>query len=255
MKLKSLNSHIRDSRISLNEETHTYYIDGNPYDLSVTSFINEFFEVFNEDDVIKKNYDKWQINKHPIYFKLKPNEIKKMWENNRKKAAELGSILHNDIELFYNNIDPKNNSTEFNFFLSFHERINKKLIPFRTEWQIFDEEHKIAGSIDMVYLNNVKSIVLCDWKRSKKIEKENKFQTGKPPINHLQDTNYWHYSLQLNIYKYIIEKNYSLDVSNLILVFLHPNQLNYILIKVPNLMNEVKKMLAVRKLNISKHPY
>jgi len=252
MKLKSLNNHIRDSRISLDEHTHTYYIDGNPYDLSVTSFIHGFFEVFNEDNVIKKNYNKWQTNKHPIYFKLKPSEIKKMWEENRKKAADLGSLLHKDIELFYNGINTNNDSIEFNFFLNFHKRITGKLIPFRTEWKIFDEEYKIAGSIDMVYLNTEKTIVLCDWKRSKKIEKENKFQTGKKPISHMQDTNYWHYSLQLNIYKYIIEKNYSLKVSNLILVFLHPDQLDYTLIKVPDLMNEVQNMLNIRKLDLSK---
>ena len=250
MKLKSLNSHIKDYRISLDEETHTYYVNGNPYDISVTSFIHQFFEIFDENDVINKNYDKWQIKKHPVYYGLKINEIKEMWEKNRKKAAYLGNLLHKDIELFYNEINTKNDSIEFNFFLNFHKRVIQKLVPFRTEWQIFDEEHKIAGSIDMVYSNTDKSIVLCDWKRSKKIEKENKFQNGKTPISHVPDSNYWHYSLQLNIYKYIIEKNYSLKVSNLILVFLHPDQTNYLLIKVPNLMNEVKQMLTVRKLDL-----
>ncbi len=247
MKLEKLNSHRRDSRILFDEKTHTYYIDNKPYDISVTSFVHKFFKIFNDDDVISKNYHNWQVNKHPIYFGLQPEEIKKLWEDNRKNAADLGSILHRDIEFFYNDISVKNTSEEFNFFLNFHKRVIKKMRPFRTEWRIFDEEHKIAGSIDMIYLDLDHSLVLCDWKRSKKISRENKFQSGNPPLNHLADTNYWHYSLQLNIYKYIIEKNYSFKISNLILVFLHPKQSNYILIKVPDLIKEVKKMLEIRK--------
>ena len=46
MKLKINNSHPRDKRIDFDETNHVYFIDGIPYELSVTGFIKSFFEEF-----------------------------------------------------------------------------------------------------------------------------------------------------------------------------------------------------------------
>ena len=48
---------------------------------------------------------------------------------NRKKAADLGSLLHKDIELFYNDINTKNDSIEFNFTapVTYEEFLTKKI--------------------------------------------------------------------------------------------------------------------------------
>ena len=40
-------------------------------------------------------------------------------------------------------------------------------------------------------------------------------------IEHLPDSNFWHYSLQLNTYKYMLEKNYNKKVNGMYLVCLH----------------------------------
>ena len=47
MKLEELNPHQRDRRVFFDKDPHIYYIDGKPYDISVTSFIKMFFEEFN----------------------------------------------------------------------------------------------------------------------------------------------------------------------------------------------------------------
>jgi hypothetical protein len=41
------------------------------------------------------------------------------------------------------------------------------LTAYRTEWTIFGEEERIAGSIDFVALKETGELVLFDWKRSK----------------------------------------------------------------------------------------
>ena len=61
----------------------------------------------------------------------------------------------------------------------------------------FDEEIKLAGSVDMCYATDKEGYYLFDWKRSKQIIKENNYRKGKYPLNHIDDTNYYimHFSL------------------------------------------------------------
>ena len=116
---------------------------------------------------------------------------------------------------------------------------------------IWHEELRFAGSIDMVYENPDGTLSIYDWKRSKEIKKTDpwvKFSHTEC-IDHLPDTNFWHYSLQLNTYKAIIEAKYNKKVTDLYLVCLHPNNKNksYQLIEVPDLQNEIKSLFELRK--------
>lgn len=246
MKLDKDNFHPRDKRIKFDEKNHIYFIDGIAYDISVTGFIKSFFEEFDTDSVIQKNYEKWQTDENSKYYGFSVNEIKSIWKKNALEASKLGSKLHKDIEAFYNNVEYNNDSVEFNFFLNLNDRLKEKYIPYRTEWMIFDEEIKLAGSVDMCYTDDSDNFYLFDWKRSKHIKKDNHFRNGKYPLNHIDDTNYWHYSLQLNVYKYILEKNYSKNISSMYLVILHSNQDNYKVISVPDLSAEINLMFENR---------
>jgi len=91
---------------------------------------------------------------------------------------------------------------------------------------------------------------IYDWKRCKEISKTSGFDkwSKNEYLEHIPDTNYWHYSLQLNGYKYILENYYDKLVEDLYLVCLHPDNKNknYILIKVPDLQEEIKKVFLKR---------
>ena len=97
------------------------------------------------------------------------------------------------------------------------------------------------------YSKKLKGYVIYDWKRSKEIKMENNFANGFGPVSHLPDTNYWHYTLQLNIYKYFLEKFYGLNIVDLCLVIIHPDNRNYKLIRLNMLDDEVQDMLDCRK--------
>ena len=71
-----------------------------------------------------------------------------------------------------------------------------------------------------------------------------------PCISHLPDSNFWHYSLQLNTYKAIIERNYGFRVKDLVLICLYPENDNYQYISVPNLQKEVAELFEIRKAQI-----
>jgi len=135
---------------------------------------------------------------------------------------------------------------EWNYFCAYQRTHGAAFEPFRTEWLVFDEEHKVAGSIDMVYKKSDGTLAIYDWKRAEEIKTENKFQSGVGPVDHLPDTNYWHYSLQLNVYRYILQKHYGYTVSELALVVLHPTNSSWRVIKVNMMDDEVAGMMETR---------
>lgn len=258
--LSKLNLDERDNNTSLDESTHIYNINGETDYTSMTTFIHSLFNKFDEDKIITNmmSSPNWPKNK---YYGKSQEEIKKLWEKNRIEASTSGTNMHYDIECFYNNIVPKNTSIEFGYFMNFHKtHVKDKLEPYRTEWIVYDEDIKIAGSIDMIFkkINKDKKdkeeeLEIYDWKRCREIIKTNGFnQWGIPEnINHIPDTNFWHYSLQLNGYKYILKHKYGKNVTNLYLVCLHPNNKNknYIRLKVPDLQNEIEELFEKRKNN------
>ena len=75
---------------------------------------------------------------------------------------------------------------------------------------------------------------------------------NKECIEHLPDTNFWHYSLQLNVYKALLERKYNMTIDGLYLVCLHPNNKNknYIKLKAPDLQEEVNCLFALRLLDL-----
>ena len=166
------------------------------------------------------NGKNWEKSK---YYGKSANEIKEEWKKNGEEVSMLGTKMHFDIECYYNKCKFQNNSIEFKYFMNFVND-HSYLVPFRTEWMIWDEEFKLAGSIDMVYINSDNTISIYDWKRCKEINKTSKYDKYALTecINHLPDTNYWHYALQLNTYKYILEKNYDVKVKDLYLICLQP---------------------------------
>lgn len=241
--LSEKNKHDRDLMITFEEGPHIYTINGDSLYTSVTTFNHKQFDVFDADKIIDNmmNSHKWESNK---YFGMSKNEIKELWKNNGKNAAEAGTKLHYDIECFYNNSPNINDTDEYRFFIRFSINHNN-LTPYRTEWMIFHENYKIAGSIDMIFQNEDGTLSIYDWKRCKDIQKTsswNKFSKNDL-ISYIPDTNYWHYCLQLNTYKFILEDKYGKVIKDMYLICLHPEKSDYEKIKVCDLQDEVKLLL------------
>jgi ATP-dependent exoDNAse (exonuclease V) beta subunit len=251
--LSVINHHPRDDLIVFDEGPHVYTVKGENNYTSVTTWNHSHFKQFDADKVIKQMMSsrRWYQNK---YFNKSPEEIKAIWEANRDDAAKAGTKMHYDIECYYNNMPVDNSSVEFNYFMNF-VREHPELKPYRTEWMVWDEELRLAGSIDMVFENKDGTLMIYDWKRSREIIRNKQYEEYSITecISHLPDTNFWHYSLQLNTYKAILEKNYGKKVTALRLVCLHPSNKNknYIIIDVPDLQEEVDELFALRKDSIN----
>ena len=147
-------------------------------------------------------------------------------------------------------------SIEWKYFMKFWNDCGHDLEPYRSEWEVFtdsltplqgERKIKLCGSIDMVFRRKSDGkYVIYDWKRSKEIKSDNPFESGLAPLEHLPDTNYWHYTMQLNVYKWFLEKHYGLKISGLYLIILHPNNKNYVRYQLNILEDEVQSMLDCR---------
>ena len=249
-RLETINANPRDERIRFVEDSHTYYIDGSCKGyISSTTLVHTLFDKFDADKVIKKMRNSRNWVRSP-YKHMTDEQIKKKWQDNCDYAAKAGTKMHLQIENYYNDVDHDKDSPEFRMFEEF-VKDHPELEAFRSEWIVFDEESKVSGSIDMVYTRkNSKGeteYVIADWKRSKEIKMENRYQAGKNQFtHHLDDTNFNHYSMQISLYKYVLEKNYGIKIAESFIVVLHPNQKEYIKIRTENMDRVVKNVMRNR---------
>ena len=260
--LSHLNKHPRDEHIAFVEKTHKYYVNGScEGNISCTGFIHEFFGHFDGKAILtkmRKNPMKWAQSK---YFGKTDEEIMKEWSDSGKAASEAGTAMHLAIEQFLHGspeqIDPDILTTpEWKYFLTFWKDCGPDLVPYRSEWEVFtdsltpsnERKIKLCGSIDMVFRRKSDGkFVIYDWKRSKEIKADNPFGSGLAPLEHLPDTNYWHYTMQLNVYKWILETYYNVEVGDLYIVILHPDNASYKRMRLNMMDTEVKDMVECRR--------
>jgi ATP-dependent exoDNAse (exonuclease V) beta subunit len=150
----------------------------------------------------------------------------------------------------YNKTCHDSTSLEWQYYINFIND-HPHLKPYRTEWLVYNEDVKISGSIDMVYENPDGTLSIYDWKRAKNITRINNFNKFalSAQVCHLPDSNFWHYALQLNTYKAILEQKYDKTIKDLFLVRLHPDaeEKNYELIPLPDLKREITELFSERK--------
>lgn len=274
--LSSRNRVERDAQIKFYARGHKYEISsdkGSKY-TSVTTWNHSHFPKFDADKIIENIFKSKSWGPDHKYWGQTAEQIKASWKSNGEQVAGAGTNLHERIEIFMNNEKithgyhlkdlyeeyVKNNKNidneveEWNYFIQFVKDF-ENLKPYRTEWMIFDEELKLAGSIDMVFQNEDGTLSIYDWKRSKEISKINNWNqyATNPLICHMPDTNFWHYTLQLNTYKTILERKYDKKIKDLYLVRLHPlaEEKTYELITVPVLDKEMFDLFEERKKEVS----
>jgi hypothetical protein len=275
--LARLNAHERDKHIIFDDEPHTYYIKGVANYTSCTTFIHHHFEEFDKEGVASRMLRRADFATAPKYAKYQPlcfdqdcgkrlpdaeivAAIIKSWDDNGALQSSLGTAMHRNIELFYNG-EPHDASTpEFAHFLKYHETVtkNRNWGPLRTEMIVWDEDSRLCGSVDMIYVEKDRlqevlrwqtegspplHVHLVDWKRSKQISKHGYGKVGRRECAHLPDCNYYHYQLQLNLYKYMLEKNYNVVVDSLAILVCHPDNTTYLEFAVDDFQNTIQAMV------------
>lgn len=244
MDINSLHSHRRDGAIVFDEANHLYTLGDTAFD-SVTTVVEALFEPFDADY--------WAARKATPDHTAEM--IKAEWAAKGELARNLGTVLHDRIERYYlgQNVPREWMADEdFRRFSDFAWAV--RLCAHRTEWRIYHEESRIAGTLDFLALRPDGQFDIWDWKRSAKVcdasghpVTVNPFgKTGLAPVEHLPDTTFHHYALQVSIYRYILETKYDMVICDAHLGVFHPDNPRYYVVDLPYLRHEVEAIIKSR---------
>jgi len=241
------------NRITFVEKTHSYLIDGEPTNSpSVTQFLKRFKKKFEKEKMAARTAKKRNTTYEHIIAE---------WELNNLYSTTLGSMLHKYIENFYCSkrvefegsfaglgFEEKKKIadtlpklvTQFQNFYNDH----KHLICVKNEIVLGDlEETKICGMSDLLCYNTENDgLEILDFKTNKKMEKESKYGTLLFPFDDMSEGEVNEYTIQLNVYKYFIEKATSLKVNNLKIIWFNVNNDNYKLYELVDIQPKIKLM-------------
>lgn len=173
-------------------------------------------QVWKPDLVNKANIDE-------EVFEAKVKEIKDTWEKNRIESAEHGTKIHDLLETsFYGktsfNLDKYGCPQVCGDYVCskgyYYLDLDNGIYPELLISHISPEGLHVAGTADLV-VKSGNDIDIIDWKTSKEIKKKSYFNASKKknvmmkaPLNNLMDSNYFHYSLQLSLYAYMLEQQH-----------------------------------------------
>lgn len=203
-----------------------------PVRYSVTQFLSRFSEPFDSETISKKFAKKHGLNQQDVLYE---------WKKKGDISTTSGTIIHSFLE------NAKRGKTfDIDFSVAdklgirkeveervkillpqarqFHEDTLNKLFPIQLEYTV-GIEHYIAGNIDMVCWNKrANEFQIWDYKNVKSIDITPGYFSRwcYYPFNKERDTNFIHYSMQLNIYKEILERTLDVKIGSCYLV-----QFNY----------------------------
>lgn len=186
--------------ILLNKEKHEYYdSETDEKFLSVSKLLNKFKSPFDPTGKI-------------LHYSAKKNGIteaeqQKIWDDKRDSRAEFGTYIHNCCEYYINCI--KNNKPQDNEFKNDDviRLLNK--IEFNgnlySEYILHKRNPNIAGTADVIE-DLGKKYNIWDFKTNIEFTFASKYNNYfLPPLDHLEESKYNYYALQLSTYAYLLE--------------------------------------------------
>jgi ATP-dependent exoDNAse (exonuclease V) beta subunit len=244
------------------DKDHSYRINGEIAKYSVTKLLKKYEKPFPRDEMAKHVARKKGVLIEDILHE---------WDYKRDYSSHRGSEFHLFAENYLQRrqlpLDKKafisfitqgcdyyQESTVVKYyeeqahlitnFLNFYNWWKIDHILVKPEFVVGDEEASVCGTIDNLSYNiKTKKFVIFDYKTNKAIDKKNsRGENLLPPFNYLPSCELSKYSLQLHLYKHIIEKNTGMEVGGCFIVWVNGKE-DYELIECLDLSKEVVQIL------------
>lgn len=260
--------------------------------ISVTTLIEKFCQPFDREfwsaykaleKLIPK--DSWAAEKKLLYqtkkinpelltmynisendFNREQQAILDAWDNENRASCERGTKIHAELENALYKAGSNVSLKKYGIGGKFECRrdYTELDLPYGVypEYLISRQSNdgilRIAGQIDLL-VKNGNEITICDYKTNKKINLKSGFNsqtkaTSKMlyPLNNLDDCNYYHYTLQLSTYAWMVQKlNPDFVIKDLILIH-YDHSGNVTQYHLDYLKDEVERMLAFHKKQVIK---
>lgn len=199
-----------DTKFVFHPDAHIYEYDGRKFE-SVTTFIKNFKVPFDRE---------YWSRKKAIERGVDPSVILEEWNKKSSKSLILGREVHKFIEDFWMGQNPEipqdeNTKERVGKFLDFYEKKLKYFLPLKSELKVFSKKWRISGTIDQPFLfwdekQNLPLLVIGDWKTNGEF-KDDEHPKGRykkllRPFSHLWENNHNEYSIQVSLYRLILEE-------------------------------------------------
>jgi len=251
--------------------------------ISVTTLIHKYTQEFDSDfwsayKALEKIMPKdiWKIEKKALLNKKKFNKellktyniseldfnkaqqsILDEWAEKNKEACERGTKIHLELENSYYK-SPKNISLQ-KYGLGGKFECRKGYTELDIDYGVYPEYLiyrksddgilRLAGQIDLL-IKQGNEIICVDYKSNSEIKTKGSYDSNtrstinmKYPLNTLPDVNFYHYTMQLSTYAWMLQKlNPNFVVKDLILSH-YDHDGNNVLYHCDYLKDEVEKML------------
>lgn len=171
--------------------------------------------------------------------------VAEMWKNNNKEACDYGHDIHLKEEMVFKEMQEDGLQVFTNPVLN-DIRISLPLDNLQngvySELILWDENSLICGTSDIVEVSG-KKVEVRDFKTNKELKFEGfRGECMLGPVKHIPNSNFWHYTLQLSIYAYMLELR-GYEVGKLILHYTRENkdfELNYLKLECQNIFKLYK---------------
>lgn len=250
--LKELNKAFKDFKFF--DEDHHYEYKGQRVGISVTTFIHEYANEFNEQEMAEKSaiknnksvqeiLDEWHYKRD---FSCEKGTTCHEWSQHLWSGNEYNELLFDGSIEYINAVNKIQNQAK-NFKKDYEDRLEH----LYDELPIGSEEFNIASCVDHLFYNKLTGgLVLVDYKTNSYLKGYNEKaykKAMKVPLQHLNDDSLHHYYLQLSIYKFLIEKYAKVKVDEMFIVYFSENIENYEIIPIPYMEKEVEEILENRR--------
>lgn len=258
-------------------------VNDNKRYVSVTTLIHRYTQEFDKDfwssyKALEKLLPKksWEIEKKSLLntkkfnkellslydidendFNAVQQDILDAWDEENRKSCERGTKIHSEIENSFYDHPTDISLKKFGLGGKFECKKDYSELDLEhgvyPEYLIYRESDdgilRIAGQVDLI-IKSGNEITIVDHKTNKKIDQKSGFNTTtksntkmKYPLNNLMDCNFYHYTLQLSTYAWMLQKiNPNFVIKDLILNHYDHNG-NNTLYHCEYLKHDVEKML------------
>jgi hypothetical protein len=209
-----------NGRVFFIEDGHKYYHEEDVLGDSIQAFEDSKYVFRSPTGLIANFYEHFdtipQAKKYVVKHKLPITweQLVFAWDMLGDIAADEGTTLHGYGESLFNKwgMEPPN-LIKTAYVDALYKELNSKYILAKTELLVYSLELRLAGQVDLLMKNHDSSEYhILDYKFIKEpLEMKSyynrftrKYKMMSGPFSRLMDTNFFHYSIQLELYRYLM---------------------------------------------------
>jgi hypothetical protein len=210
----------KQGSVTFYPDTHKYVDDDGGVYTSVTTFIKKYKPEFDADMISRREAVKrLGLGAALEAIVMEQYRVLLSWKIKGTLASERGTRIH---ELEETRLKGGNFVLGGNVFPYSESLIVGHAVP---ELIVYDRQLLLSGMVDLIVYDD-NGLTIIDYKTNESIKTSNKWQRLLGAFSDLDDCEYEIYSLQLSLYKLLLERQYGVPVKGMMLYHLNGSTVN-----------------------------